>query len=89
MAHRLDGKYALVTGATGGLGEAISVALAEAGAKLILNYRGPAPTDEFLNKLEALTGERPRSFDVDVSDELPLSRCSHRWNLRALLQIFW
>ncbi|HET6939553.1 MAG TPA: SDR family NAD(P)-dependent oxidoreductase [Nocardioides sp.] len=35
----LDGRYALVTGATGGIGGAIALALAEAGAKLVLAGR--------------------------------------------------
>ena len=42
---RLDGKTALVTGASRGLGRAIALKLAEDGAKVALNYRdseGPA-----------------------------------------------
>jgi 3-oxoacyl-[acyl-carrier protein] reductase len=35
---RLDGKVAVVTGGTRGIGRSISVALAQAGAKLVVNY---------------------------------------------------
>ena len=36
---RLDGKLALVTGASRGIGRAIAVELAEAGAKVVVGYR--------------------------------------------------
>ena len=39
MAARLDGKTALVTGASRGLGRAIALKLAEEGAHVALNYR--------------------------------------------------
>jgi glucose 1-dehydrogenase len=39
MDIRLDGKKALVTGASSGIGSGIAVALAEAGADVAINYR--------------------------------------------------
>jgi 2-deoxy-D-gluconate 3-dehydrogenase len=42
---RLDGKSALVTGASRGLGAAIALALAEAGADVVLHASRQAPTD--------------------------------------------
>jgi len=40
MAYSLDGRLALVTGASGGIGGAIALALARAGADLVLSYSG-------------------------------------------------
>ncbi|MCU0256504.1 MAG: SDR family oxidoreductase [Vicinamibacterales bacterium] len=50
---RLDGRIALVTGATSGLGAAIAVALAEAGADVICHDRDAAPA-ETMTRIEAL-----------------------------------
>src|SRR5438132_825325 len=47
---RLDGKIALVTGAGRGIGRAVALALAAAGAELVLNSRTPA-------ELEAVAAE--------------------------------
>jgi NAD(P)-dependent dehydrogenase (short-subunit alcohol dehydrogenase family) len=41
----LSGVVALVTGARGGLGRAISTALRQAGARVVASGRGPAPED--------------------------------------------
>jgi 3-oxoacyl-[acyl-carrier protein] reductase len=40
MAYSLDGRLALVTGASGGIGGAVALALARAGADLVLAYSG-------------------------------------------------
>jgi 2-deoxy-D-gluconate 3-dehydrogenase len=62
-AFKLDGKVALVTGASAGLGAAIAVALAEAGARVAChgNTRSPDATCEEIRKTgrtaHALTGD--------------------------------
>lgn len=50
---RLDGKNAIVTGAGRGIGQALAVALAEAGAKVSLVGRDVAGAEETLAKVKA------------------------------------
>ena len=64
-AFRLDGKIALVTGAGRGLGRAIAVALADAGAEVLLNSRSPAELDAVAATIVAAGGKaRPLPFDI-------------------------
>ena len=57
-SFRLDGKVALVTGSSRGLGQAAAVALAEAGADVALLDRSPA--EETADQIHAL-GRRTHS----------------------------
>jgi 2-deoxy-D-gluconate 3-dehydrogenase len=62
---RLDGKFALVTGSASGLGAAIAIALAEAGASVACHgHRRPA--DETSEQIRSL-GRRSQSFAADLS----------------------
>jgi NADP-dependent 3-hydroxy acid dehydrogenase YdfG len=59
-SFRLDGKRALVTGASSGIGLASAMALAEAGAHVVLAARS-------LDKLEGVASEmRALNLSVDV-----------------------
>jgi 2-deoxy-D-gluconate 3-dehydrogenase len=62
---RLDGKTALVTGAAVGLGEAIAVALAEAGANVAC-HGNRHPAEETSARIRAL-GRKSQSFSSDLS----------------------
>jgi 2-deoxy-D-gluconate 3-dehydrogenase len=65
-AFKLDGKAALVTGASRGLGEAIAVALAEAGANVAC-HSNSHPSDATCEKITAL-GRRCLAVRGDLSD---------------------
>ncbi len=63
---QLDGKVAIVTGASRGIGAAMAVGLAEAGAKVLLISRTP-PTPETITALEA-AGQPFAHFAADLSE---------------------
>jgi 2-dehydro-3-deoxy-D-gluconate 5-dehydrogenase len=62
---RVDGKTALVTGAAGGLGAAIAVALAEAGATVAC-HGNRRPAEETARTIRSM-GEEAHSFSADLS----------------------
>lgn len=63
----LAGKSAVVTGASKGIGRAIAVALAEAGANVALAARGEEELSRAANEVEA-AGGRTLSVPTDVTD---------------------
>jgi NAD(P)-dependent dehydrogenase (short-subunit alcohol dehydrogenase family) len=63
----LDGQVALVTGAARGLGRAISLALAEAGADVALGLRDAGTAADLAEEIEAL-GRRALRLQMDVTD---------------------
>jgi len=64
---RLDGKLALVTGAGRGIGRAVALALAAAGAEIVANSRTPAELETLAAEIAA-AGGRARSLPFDVTD---------------------
>jgi NAD(P)-dependent dehydrogenase (short-subunit alcohol dehydrogenase family) len=66
-SFRLDGQTALVTGAARGLGRAIALALAHAGADVALGLRDPASGADLAEEIEAM-GRRVRRVAMDVRD---------------------
>ena len=69
----LDGRLALVTGASSGIGKAMATALGRAGARLILVARGEAALAGTLRELEAL-GCTARHLPVDLADRGAIAR---------------
>jgi NAD(P)-dependent dehydrogenase (short-subunit alcohol dehydrogenase family) len=65
-ALRLDGKVAIVTGASRGLGRAMSLALAEAGADVAVAARSEADLNETAREIERL-GRRALVVPTDVT----------------------
>lgn len=68
MAGKLDGKVALVTGASSGIGEATALALAEAGASVAVAARRTDKLEELVKKIERMGG-KAFAVTADVSDE--------------------
>ncbi|WP_308367623.1 MULTISPECIES: SDR family oxidoreductase [unclassified Microbulbifer] len=67
----LDGKVALVTGATGYLGSAIALILAEAGAKVLANSRSHERSESLVNKIRAAGFlAEPAVFDVTSKESI-------------------
>ena len=65
---KLDGKVALVVGGTKGLGQAMALALAAAGADVCVASRGPEGLQETVDAITRL-GRKGTSFAVDATDE--------------------
>ncbi len=63
---RLDDKVGLVTGGSRGIGAALAVALAEAGAHVAITARDPARADQAAQRLKK-AGRRVLTLDTDVT----------------------
>jgi glucose 1-dehydrogenase len=64
---KLEGKVALVTGSSGGIGQAVAVRLANEGADVVIDYRShPEGAEETLSKVEA-AGRRGFIVKADLS----------------------
>ncbi len=68
---KLEGKVALVTGASVGLGQAMAIALAEAGADVAVHCHFDGEADETCAAIEKI-GRKTKAFSGDMSDrEVP------------------
>ncbi|MHC5824269.1 MAG: SDR family NAD(P)-dependent oxidoreductase, partial [Nostoc sp.] len=64
---KLEGKVALVTGSSGGIGQAVAVYLAEQGADVVIDYRfHPEGAEETLSKVVA-SGSKGLTVKADLS----------------------
>jgi glucose 1-dehydrogenase len=65
----LEGQRAIVTGANSGIGEAVAIALAEAGARVVVNYvSGPERAERVVDEIRRAGGEAV-AVRADVSKE--------------------
>lgn len=69
MTNRLEGRVALVTGASSGIGEGAAVALAAAGVKVALSARRVERLDALANKIISAGGEAI-ALPGDVTSEV-------------------
>jgi glucose 1-dehydrogenase len=69
MPTLLKGQKAIVTGASSGIGKAVAIALAAAGAEVVVNYVGAeAPAQEVVNTIRT-AGGKAIAVQCDVSNE--------------------
>jgi glucose 1-dehydrogenase len=67
--QKLEGQAALVTGANSGIGKAVAIALANDGAKVVVNYvTKPELADEVVEEIKA-NGGTAIALQADVSNE--------------------
>ena len=67
MSHDLTGTVAIVTGGNSGIGAAVVLGLAEAGAAVVIDFVAhPEATDELERKIAAM-GDRAIGVDADIS----------------------
>lgn len=66
MSKRLEGKVAIVTGASKGIGREIALLYAKEGAKLVLTARSEDLLKQLSAEIRALGAEEPMLFPLDV-----------------------
>ena len=74
MRIDLQGKVALVTGASRGIGRAIALELAGCGAVVAVNYRAGAEAAEAVVKEIEASGGRAQALQADVSESADIDR---------------
>lgn len=78
MSVDLEGRVALVTGASLGIGRATAVALGRAGARVAINYHShPEEAEEVLQALRD-AGTRGITLQADVADQLAVEQLVDR-----------
>ncbi len=66
---KLDGKVALVTGGSKGLGKSMAMGYAQAGAKVVICSRSAEDCDAVAKEIEAETGQECLGVAADVTEE--------------------
>jgi len=79
MANNLDGQVAPVTGADSGIGHAVALELARAGADIVIAYHSDVEGAEVSARDVAATGRRVLTLQTDVRDRRVVAGCSIRY----------
>src|SRR5678816_1478252 len=88
MEPALRGRTALITGASKGLGKAMALALAEAGARVSLVSRDEVKLKDVAAQIRAASGKSSNGggaevFVADVSDEVQVARVREEFTARV------
>ena len=67
-SKRLDGRIALITGASRGIGRAVALRFAKEGAKLILVARNKAALEEVDDEIKEITGSSATLVPLNMTD---------------------
>ena len=73
LVHKLEGKVAIITGASRGIGRAIASAYAAEGARLVLASRSSASIDPAVSEIES-SGAEAIGVAVDVGERADVNR---------------
>ena len=68
MEIDLTGKFALVGGATNGIGKAIAIRLAESGASVCIMARNKSKLEKVVNELDRSRNQKHKFLEVDFSN---------------------
>ena len=68
QSKRLDGRIALVTGASRGIGAAVARRFAQEGAHLVLTARTTGALEEIDDEIQKITGESATLVPMDLTD---------------------
>lgn len=79
MAAKLDGKVAIITGASSGIGEATALALAAEGAKVVIAARRAERLDALVKRIEA-SGGKALPIVTDITDETQANNLVQKTN---------
>jgi NAD(P)-dependent dehydrogenase (short-subunit alcohol dehydrogenase family) len=85
MDLHLEGKLALVSGSTAGIGLAIAAALAQEGARVIVNGRTGPTVDSVVAKLKETTGGDILDFAGDLTKATAAEELAQRYRDIAIL----
>ncbi|BAY66175.1 short-chain dehydrogenase/reductase SDR [Calothrix brevissima NIES-22] len=77
MTNKLDGKVAIITGASSGIGEATAIALANDGAAVVLAARRGDRLNTLAEKI-ATTGGKALPIITDVTDKAQVQNLVHK-----------